>query len=275
MGVLASEPTLWDYVKAAFHLKVPVPVLGGLPVNYCYLGLATGASIAFWPASLFGAAGELAYLYALSSSVRFQQVVRARTNQRQQRTQDQSVEDVVASLKRHATTYAQFSSECDEIVKIAHDILGEAGTDLLNTYDTNLRELKAMYARLVRMLEVVEDHYDPNEAEDIQGQITQVQASIADTKAAEATRQSDQKTLEILQKRLAMHGEIEQHISLIRAEIRQLNEQVKLLSDQVLVSRSPAVFAENVEVAAGVIEQHSEWLRSHGDLLDMAGMVTS
>lgn len=275
MGVLETEPALWDYVKAAFHLKVQVPVIGGLPVNYCYLALAAGASAAFWPAALFGAAGELAYLHAMSSSVRFQQIVRSKMTQRVQHTQDQSVEDVVASLKRHAADYNQFSAECDEIVKIAHDILGAAGADLLNTYETNLRELKAMYARLVRMLEVVEDHYNPNEAKDIQAQITQVQAAIADTTTPDATRQSDQKTLEILQKRLTMHGEIEQHISLIRAEIRQLNEQVKLLSDQVLVSRSPQVFAENVEVAAGVIEQHSEWLRSHGDLLDMAGMVTS
>jgi hypothetical protein len=275
LGVLETEPTLWDYVKAAFHLKVHVPVVGGLPVNYCYLALATGASVAFWPAALFGAAGELAYLHALSSSVRFQQIVRSKMTQRVQRTHDQSVEDVVASLKRHARDYAEFSGECDEIVKIAHDILGSAGADLLNTYDTNLRELKAMYARLVRMLEVVEDHYDPDEAKAIQGQITQVQASVADAKTPDATRQSDQKTLEILQKRLAMHGEIEQHISLIRAEIRQLSEQVKLLSDQVLVSRSPQVFAENVEVASGVIEQHSEWLRSHGDLLDMAGMGAS
>ena len=275
MGVLETEPSLWDYVKAAFHLKVPVPGIGGLPVNYCYLALAAGASVAFWPAALFGAAAELAYLHTLSSSVRFQQAVRSRMTQREQHTQDQSVEDVVASLKRHATTYAQFCGECDEIVKIAHDILGPAGADLLNTYETNLRELKSMYARLVRMLEVVEDHYDPNEAKDIQAQITQVQASVADAKTAEATRQSDQKTLEILQKRLAMHGEIEQHISLIRAEIRQLNEQVKLLSDQVLVSRNPQVFAETVEIATGVIELHSEWLRSHGDLLDMAGMATS
>ena len=33
----------WDYVKAAFNVRLPIPGLGGLPVNWLALGVAAVA----------------------------------------------------------------------------------------------------------------------------------------------------------------------------------------------------------------------------------------
>ena len=55
------EPNFGDYLKAAFHFSIPVPGLGGLPLNYLFLGLTAGATIAYWPFLLFGSAAKGAF----------------------------------------------------------------------------------------------------------------------------------------------------------------------------------------------------------------------
>ena len=72
----SAQPTYTEYLKEAFHRRLPVKGLGHIPVNY--LGLAAFAVLGianpgFW---LLGGALELGYLTWMSSNPRFQKLIR-------------------------------------------------------------------------------------------------------------------------------------------------------------------------------------------------------
>ena len=53
-GEPTREPTFGDYLKAAFNVRVRVPGLGGVPINWLYLTAIAGLSFAAWPMLLVG-----------------------------------------------------------------------------------------------------------------------------------------------------------------------------------------------------------------------------
>ena len=75
---LNESPAFLDYVKAAFHLKVPLRALGALPLNKLLLAGFAVLTLGH-PGFLFlGLAYETAYLMGLSGNKRFQRLVQGR-----------------------------------------------------------------------------------------------------------------------------------------------------------------------------------------------------
>jgi len=272
MGSRNRQPTFFDFVKAAFHARLPMPVMGGLPLNYLFLALMGGASVAFPPVALFGAAAEIAFLATLSNNPRFQRAVRARML-RSARDEDESgVEQQVTQLRRYAKDYATFAGRCQEIADIARSNFGPTGND---AYEASLRDLRVMYARLLHMREVLEDHASPGSQEQIKRRIEQMKAQIADPNVPASTKEAEQQTLEILQKRLDTRAQIDERMRLILAEQQRLDEQVQLLKDEVILTRDPTVLSENVTAAASMIEEQSEWFKNNAMLLEQADTMRS
>ena len=262
------EPTFMDYVSAAFHLKVTVPGLGGLPLNYLYLALGAGLSVAAWPVSMFFAAGELAYIVGLASHPRFQTIVKSRVKQANGISLDDQIQEQARHLSYYGSDFRAFCEKCDQVVRIADQVLGPDSDDLLHTYQTNLQQLRAMYVRILRMRESLEAHFDADADVTIQKQIDTVQKQIDDPNQPDVTKASEQRTVEILNKRLETHKQLEDQLSSIGSQVREMDERLELIHDQVLLSRSPEALAQNVQVASDVMEQQSEWLRQHGDMFE-------
>ena len=113
-----------DYVKAAFHRRVPVAGLGAMPVNY--MGLAAFAVLGllnpgFW---LLGAAAELTYLLGVSSNPRFQKLIDAERTAVERTGWEDRVHDEVEQLsEKSAQRYRRLLAELDgeeswQVVKV-------------------------------------------------------------------------------------------------------------------------------------------------------------
>ena len=257
-----------DYLKAAFHITVPVPGIGGLPMNYLYLCLAVGATIAYWPFAFFGVAGEMMYLMFASSNPRFQAIVRARMNQLGKREAEETLEEIVGQLRRYDGNYYNFRDKCDACLKIGHDTFAANGEVVAESYRTNIQQFKMIMARMLRMREILEANVDPLAEENIRQDIADIEAKIADPKEPETTRDSQRNTLEILQRRLAMQTQIRDQLSHVSAEIDRLNQEILLVRDQTIANSSSASgLASKITVTAEIVQQHSDWIHDQGQFL--------
>ena len=271
--MIKHDPSFGDYIRAAFHITVPVPGIGGLPVNYLYLCLATGATIAYWPFALFGVAGEMMYLMIASSNPRFQAAIRARMNQLDKRADEETLDEISGQLQRYGRDYCVFRDKCDACLKIGHDTFASNGETVAESYQTNIQQFKMIMARMLRMKEVLEGNIDPRAEDGILDAIADIEEKIADPKEPETTRDSQKNTLEILQRRLAMQTQIRDQLSHVSAEVDRLNQEILLVRDQTIANSSSANgLASKITVTAEIVQQHSDWIRDQGQFLQEIGV---
>ena len=258
-----------DYVKAAFHVTIPVPGIGGLPVNYLYIGIAVGAAIAYWPFALFGIAGEVGYLMFAASHPRFQAAMRARILQQGKKQEEEGLDGLVQSLRHYRYEYDDFCERCDNSLRIGHDTFtASGGQGMLQSYENNIQQFKIIFARMLRMKEILEDNVDARAEASIQCQIEALEQKIADPNEPEVTRDSHQHTLDILRQRLETQIEIRQQLSHVTAEIERLKQEILLVKERVVASSSsPTALADKITVTAEVVQQHSDWIQNQGQFL--------
>jgi hypothetical protein len=258
-----GEPTFGDYLKAAFNVRVHVPGLGGLPVNWLYLATMAGLTVAAWPMALVGAAGEVAVLATLSTNTRFQQAVRARLLAQQDDHTEATVSALVSQLTPggHAK-YQAFAEQCADVLQIARK-LGQGSGAALDTYTTHLMELRDVYARMLVFAELLASYSRDWEKSDPLPEMAAIEKQIADGKLPDPVLASRKATLEILKKRAESRVEVSQRASVLHSEIERLEQQLALLRDQALLTRDPSVFSQSMDTAAGVLEEHNAWLKEN------------
>ena len=268
---------MMDFVKAAFNLKVQVPGIGGLPVNWLFMGLAGGLAIAAWPLGLMAGSLELAYLFSMSSSTRFQMAVRSQLGDLDHEDEEERIDDIVYSLDRRGARtgmslfdrYMEFKRWCDEVLSIAETCCGKAGSGMLGPYKDNLLELRLIYAKLANMIQGMESNIGSSierELGDSKAAYEREMSELPDDHPAEE-RASLQGTIDILEKRLEMQRELKGRLLVARCEMRRLDEQVRLLRDQVLLSKDPSVLSVNLDATTAVLDTHSEWMRDNQSLI--------
>jgi hypothetical protein len=260
------EPSYWDYVKAAFSLRVPIPGLGGFPVNWLYLLGVGVAGVALPPLWLVGAAGELALLAFASSHPRFQRAIRAQLKQAAGHMEEAKLGSMVQSLSVGSQSRSQgFDRQCEEILEIARKA-GANPTDL-ETYSIHLAELREVYTRMLGLTEMFARYSADWKQTDPLPQIGVIEKELADQGLSDSMRRSRQATLDTLRKRAKTREAISERSHLVSSEITRLEQQVALLRDQALLTRDPSVLTENMDSAAGILEEHTNWLQENAVLL--------
>lgn len=268
-----GEPTYTDYLKAAFGFRLPVPGLGGVPINWLYLAGIGVASIVAWPVSLIGAAGELAFLTLVSNNGRFQRATRARLKQSEVRYEEDDLEDLVASLPEASRQrYIVFKGKCDEILQIARS-MAQIEDTAVGTYAVHLGELRRIYTKMIVILNMFSRYSTDWERTDPAPEIARIEKELSDPSLSEAIRKSNQATLDLLKKRAESRKSIVERANTIRAEINRMEQQVALFRDQALLTRDPTVLSENMDTAAGILEEHTVWLQDNAALLENAAQA--
>lgn len=263
-----QEPTFGDYLKAAFHFTIPVPGVGGIPVNYLFIGLAIGTAIAYWPFLMFGVAGEILYLMVASSHPRFQRAIRARLLQMGKKAAEETLEEIVGQLQTYRRSYYDFCQKCDAALKIGHDTFAANGKTIADSYHDNIQQFKMIMARMLRMREVLEANIDPEAEAKIRQDIADIESKIADSKQPDATRDSQKSTLEILNRRLAMQTQIGDQLSHVTAEVDRLNQEILLVRDQTIANSSSASgLSDRITVTAEIVQQHADWISDQRQFL--------
>ncbi len=270
----SREPTYADYLKAAFNLRVPVKGLGGIPVNWLYLAAAVGVGVAEWPLFLVGAAVEIAYLTTLAGNRRFQQVVRASRLARREATTEADVEAATAPLSPEGRArYEALKRKCEEVLDIAR-VTANVDPGTLDSYTTNLTQLRDVYTRMLVLQEALRRYSSDWNSTDPEPEIRAIEAQLKANGLTDQMRASREATLAVLRKRAETRREIAARGEVVTSEIGRLEQQVELLRDQVLLTRDPQVLSANMDVAAGMLEERSEWLQDNAVFAETLGQLT-
>jgi len=268
------EPSFADYLMAAFNVRVPVKGLGGVPVNWLYVAVVAGVGIAAWPMLLVGAAGEVALLATLAGNRRFQQVVRAQRLARREAAAEAHAEVSVASLSPQARAqYEALARKCDEVLEITRGA-AELDPGTLDAYTTNLAQLRSVHGRMLQLQEAFARYSADWEATDPLPEIRAIEAQLKADGLTDQMRSSRQATLDILRKRAESRQAIAARAEVIQSEIGRLEQQVALLRDQALLTKDPQALSANMDVAAGMIQERSEWLQDNATFVEALGQLT-
>jgi HAMP domain-containing protein len=263
-----------DYLKAAFNVRVHVKGLGGIPVNWLYLAAVAGVGAALPPVLLVGAAAEVALLTSLAGSRRFQRAIRARQHAERSVDTEVGTERMAASLTPEGRTrYEAFQHKCEEVLQIARRT-GALDPGTLDAYNTNLAELREVYAKMLLLDETFRQYSAGWEKTDPQPEIEALEKALEADGLTDQMRSSRVATLEILRKRAESRAQIKARAQVVGSEIERLEQQIELFRDQAFLTRDPAVLSENMDVAAGMLEERNEWLQDNAMFVETLGQLT-
>ena len=262
---MARQLSFWDYVKAAFHRRMNVPLLGAMPANKMALavfGVLGLANPGFW---FLGAAAEVAYLGVVSSSARFQRLVQGERLLERSESHDARVSGAFERLGRPSRErYRTLVDECRQILGLAATT---GSSDVLQGLRTgNLNELLWLFMRLLSSRELILS----TRARVDRGQLQEdIQASRGRVESAEPKsplRRSLQATLAIQEKRLANLDTAAHNLAVVDAELERIEQQVRLIREESAVSGGPEMLSARLDAVSSTLTETSRWMDSHADI---------
>jgi len=272
---MGREPSYWEYVKAAFHLKPRLPGCGALPLNYIFLvglGILGGAGmlaavpvgVATW---LLGAAGELLYLYLLSSNPRFQRYVRAQWQHRQQQAAEQQRAAALAQLsQRSRERFRALEQRCSSLQSLSQ--AGAGGTGGIDSWHlAGLHQLLWIFIRLLASQETLQRYLSTGASQEIERQIQALERDLAQADWTPAVRKSKQSTLDILKRRFERIQSAQEQVQFIESELQRIEQQVSLLQEEALLHRDPAFLSGRIDAVTETLGETSEWIRMNAEFL--------
>ncbi len=263
--------TLGGYIKAAFNAR---PM--GMFVAPNWIALLGFGLLGLWnPAFLlFGAAGELAYLYLLSTNRRFQNYV---DGTQLRGAASESKEKLVALLQQlpepERQRYRLLERRCQTILEQQH-----AGADAmadLQSQGEGLGRLLWIYLRLLasrqafaRLLREVVGAERLGESLDRRAQ--RIEAKLRSEGLSEDLRKSLTSQMEILQQRAKTQREAQDKLAFLDAELSRIEQQVELIREQAVLSTDPAAVSSRIDRIAAELSGTNQWIRDqqrvHGQL---------
>jgi hypothetical protein len=260
----------WDYVKAAFHRHVNVPLLGGMPANKMALGVFAVLGIAnpgFW---FLGAAAEVAYLGILSSSARFQKLVQGERLLERAQSHDAQVERAFKRLGHSSQMrYRTLVDECRQILGLAEP---RGRSEVLQGVRTgNLNELLWLFMRLLTSRELIESTRTRVNRDQLQDDIVSLRARAEAAEAGSPLARSLQATLAIQGKRLENLDNAEHNLAVVDAELERIEQQVRLIREESAVSGGPEMLSARLDAVSSTLTETSRWMDRNADLFSSLG----
>ena len=261
---------MWRYLKEAFWFRATLPAIGPLPVNALAVlgfGILGCAEHAVW---LLELGLETAYLYALATHPRFQQVIRAREQFQAQEDTERSRRDLLEKLSPEARARAERLES--KILCVAALSRGDTDVDLLAGTDLDaLEKLGALHLRLLGVehdLQAIQQQTDQTSLRR-QSATLEEELNVAGGQLSAALRESKQATLALTQKRLLNARRRAESIAEITSDLTRIEAQVELAFEDASLEGKPNVVSSHLNLLNHLLESNSA-LRSDG-FLDWAG----
>jgi len=260
-----KSPSYWDYVKAAFHRQVPVALLGTMPVNKMALavfGVLGLANPGFW---FLGAAAEVAYLGLLSSSSRFQRLVRGERLAERALDHDDRVKAAFQRLGRASQTrYRGLVAECRQILGLDAP---ESGTDVFQGLRTGkLNELLWLFMRLLTSREQILNTQARVRRVELEEGIAALRKRAETADSDGPLARSLWATLSIQVKRLENLDNAAQNLAVVDAELERIDQQVRLIREESAVSGGAEMLSARLDAVSSTLTETSRWMDQHADL---------
>ncbi|NUN49136.1 MAG: hypothetical protein HUU15_09950 [Candidatus Brocadiae bacterium] len=259
---------LWDYLKAAFHVRWPVPGLGGVPINWL---ACVGIALAGWlfhPALwLLGGAAELGFITLLAHNPRFQRIVDASQTARQDFDFSSRIAQMLQGLPGLARK--RYSDLEQRVAAVRQMTQGLATGAMSEVQAGGLKRLLWIFLRLLVSRETILTQARNTNREDmveeIQAAETQL-GQLADP-AKERLRKSVEANLEILRKRLTNLDESKNAMEFIEAELKRIENQVELIAQEAAMSKDGGHLSEKIDSIAGTLTETQDWMKTNQEIL--------
>lgn len=269
-----TEPTFWDYVRAAFNARPVIRGLGSVPWNKVGLvvaGILGFGNPGFW---LLGVGGELAYLYWMASNPRFQNLVRGERLAEVKEETSARLERSLAMLSDGSRErFGHLRGQCFEVQRTSRAVQGGGSSVLDEARLHSLDQLLWLFLRLLVSLETLDRQMAETSPRALQAEIAALEKEIAGMgEASERLRRSKESLLELTKKRLENFQRASETRLLLTSELQRIEQQVELLREEAAIARSPEALSSKIDAVAGGLTDTSSWMRQHEELLSDLGV---
>ena len=252
------------YLSHAFWLRLPIPGLGGIPLNaLLFIGLMVFGTAeflrlgnaGFW---FLGLGLEVSYLFILMNSRSFRRWVDSLAQEAQEQHQQQALEAKRTLLikRLNAGNHKRFASLEKKILHISTlEQENNVEAYLIQTNQQALQKLHWMYLKLLTAEENILDTEWHTREQEVNQRLQQLEQELADPKLADATRESMQATAELLRKRLKNVERREQTLKEIRSDLTHIEAQIDLALEN-------AAMDGQLQMASNEIEMVSDFLQT-------------
>ena len=253
-----------DYLKAAFNLKVRLPLLGLMPLNKLALvgfGILGLGHPAFW---LLGMAYEAAYLLWLTGSERFQRIVRAERLTLSRESWQEYERSVLARLDEEGRgRYRRLLARREEIQRI-HASSG--GLDALGL--TGLDQVLPTFLRLLDARHRIQDLMRSTPRNEIEIDLLALRKRLEAAPPDSALARSIEDTKKIQEARLANLERSNMSLQYLETELERIEKQLMLIAEGSAVSRDPEQWSLGIDSVMQTIQSSTEWMAQHSDLFE-------
>ncbi len=257
---MAEEP---NYLAHAFKSQ------------YNLIGLVTAAGFAVIGASvlpLIVAAGlEMIVLPLVAGNQRFQRLVRARTSEEEEETQQARQQVETSEMLKHLS-----EAECKRFNGL-QGLAGEIRQNykgfesssqmLLDELVQKLDFLLSFYLRMRFSLQRYQQYFSTTDAERIQERIAMLDHEIA--QGPERVREIKARTRQVLEKRRERYDKALENRQLVEAQTETVVEVLQLLRDQSYAMRDPKTITEQLDGLVTSAEETERGVRDMEELLSL------
>ena len=265
-----TDPTQWDYVKAAFLARRRVKGLGGVPLNVLFLlgaGVAGLLNPGLW---LIGAGLEIGYLAWLSHDERFRTLVRGEQLRRRALTAAQRLEAVVASLSPESQArWQRLAQRCRQIRETSAAV-APAVPSAGDAVEGGLDSLLTIHARLLASREALVASMADDRRRELQRKL-EAAAERLERATSDAVKRSVESSLEILRKRVEHARNASENLQVVDAELDRIENQVDLIREELAVSRDPTALSARIDAVTSMMGDANRFLQANEALLGALG----
>lgn len=260
------KPRLLRYLAAAFNARP-----WGMFVPPNWVGIAGFAILGTlnWGFWLLGAGLELAYLFSLTTSPRFQKLVDGRLQAEEQSEWGSKLQRLVASLDASGQhQYSDLEARCRSLASEARTSHSELGTETQRTLGQTLSRLLWVYLQLlvtrqatIRLLPEGGKHQN-----DLEPRIRDVSLRLQDSGLDADLKRSLEGQLDLLNQRQASQREARLKLDFIDSELVRIEEQVNLVRDQALLASDAEGASARIDAIASTLGSTTQWIRDQSRL---------
>jgi len=268
---VAAGTSFWEYVKRAFHAKVPVRGLGPVSVNKWFLVGAAILGVGAPPIWLLALGAEVAYLYWLASNRRFRALIDGEKLVAERERWEKRVKDLEGRLDADALArFHRIAERCREVQRLS-EVAGPTVETLEEAKTSGMDQLVYMYLRLLVSRATIDQHLSLPERTRVQKEIERLETEIGQPKLPETVKRSKQGTLEIEKRRLENLDRAAEQRAVIDSELERIEKQVDLIREDTAMGREPLALTSRLDQVVSSLGETSEWMKKNADLLGDIG----
>jgi hypothetical protein len=260
-----TDLTYWDYVKAAFNLRVSLSVFGAIPLNKLFLtgfAILGFGHVGFW---FLGLAYEAAYLMIIAGNERFQKLIRGKKLQEHNQAFVEKKQQLYASLDNHSRVrYDLLTASRSHILKSAQQLHGKGGKTELESQ--GLEQLQWIFLKLLNTRLKIRKTLEEINKKDLEIEIKQLNKKIAEAQPNSSFYRSLTGTLEIQERRLQNLKKAEENLAITEAEMNRIENQVNLLKEEIATTTDADFLSLRLDGVLDSIQSTAKWIADNVEI---------